>query len=469
MARIKNLDNDSLLSIQKIADVRANQGETAQKIDDAEAHVVTGPWVARTEREKEIHRIWSRDPGDADIAGIDGPEIRPDVRDTGRPPGPKPPTPGPKPPTPGPKPPTPGPKPPTPGPAPKLSKDYEIIGGTKTQRAYLRNTITNNFSKSELALMSEGLVIEIGTGRLATSGAAGFYITEVQPGSSLGPREDGRPRYLMWHGKVSKKAQKISGMTSYIKLGNGFAGGDVITHEMIHHLRVRRLGAKPLAGSKDLTRAESTSWSRMNDSDREEATTDLESISRHNKWEKYLGGAIERPSPAGYYQLVVPKEKGYDTYWADRITAAELEDRAIVTLPGTLSSRKFSSGEGIRTPSEKLRTSGLQGDKLRENINANYSETRMSKSKMGKTAGLISGQIENVDQYYATVGADGKVQSRMHVRSARRLNKDQLAKRILGGTPGKTVVKFNDKKPKALATFKNPKGFGASKSKNKFN
>jgi hypothetical protein len=459
MAAPNKLKAESPLSLTAIVDARERQGETGQVIDDENAHVITGPWVAKNQREQAIHRIWVADPGDADIEGIDTPksESKPDIREKFRrekkarkpkPARPKDARPkdarmldgededG-------------KPLKPTPSKKPTTGKvGYMIIGGTKLDRKILDDTIRQNFSKSELA-KTKNLVIEVAKGRGAGGGgAAGIYMDAAAG---------------VWKGKFkpSAQARKLNpDLQHYMKIGRQYVVGDVITHEMVHHIRAQRM--RDDAPKNDLTRR--VDKRLFMDHDREESSTDLESISRHNPYENPdQPGVITRPSPAGYYQFIVEgstrRKPSYDFAAIDK---AELQDRAIITL-GPNRSTAIAAAD---SKDKKLLTSGKRGNDLRKRLNTRYSQTNMGKSKMGKStiADGVGGKAENLDQYFATVDNSGKKISRLHIRSIKMKNKDSLAVNLLGSGKAKTakIVKYDDGKPTTL------KGFTKTKTKNKF-
>jgi len=448
-----------------IRSVRRKQGSTARKIDDAEAHIVQAPYEATTERERDIHKLWTNDPGAADIVGIDAPKAikvdrkrEAERKKAGEIDPPIPPRPPDRPKVKPAKKKAIAPD----KPAPPKAKDpfrrypplktkpdkwgedgyfdgYIIQGGNAGQRAVIHATIQDNFSKEELK-NTRGLVIDIGS-RLRGN-LAGVYLD----------RHSG----YRTNRAVTKKMMNVRGARHYMRIDKDYLQGDVITHEMAHHIRAQRL-RKGDTGDKDLTKRQAQDL--FFDHDREEATTDLETIARHNNYESTSPFAkdskgnrrIERPSPAGYYYRVN----------SENPRQAETEDRAIVTLGGSIAARKKAAGgtytkangmKDIREPDERLRTSGMQGKRLRKAINKNFDETNMGKSKMGRSARKLSGKIENLDQYFAAVDDDGNVVTRAHIRSPKLKNRDRAAKDLLAKTspPGSRIVKYNDGKPTTI-------------------
>jgi hypothetical protein len=466
MARARKLPFPTQIPKGLILQTRKRQGRKARAIDDKEAHVIQAPFVATTERERDIHKLWATDPGEADILGIDAPEaikvdpkreaerkkageidppipparprVKPAKKKATAPTEPKA----------GPKAKDPFRRYPDlktkPG---KLGKDglfdgYIITGGNASQRAVIHAAIQDNYSKEELK-DTRGLVIDIGS--KLRGNLAGVYLD----------RHGG----FRTNRAVTKKMMNVPGARHYMRIDKDYLQGDVITHEMAHHMRAQRL-RKGDTGDKDLTKRQAEQL--FFDHDREEATTDLETLARHNKYESsspYAKDAkgnrrIERPSPAGYYYRV-SRGSGMDT------RQVENQDRAIVTLPGSLEARKKAAGGNYkkkngftdyRDPDERLRTSGLQGKRLRKAINKNFDDTNMGNSKMGRSARKISGKIENLDQYFAAVDDDGNVVARAHIRSPKLKNKDRAGAELLKSTApaGSKIVKYNDGKPTTL-------------------
>jgi hypothetical protein len=179
-----------------------------------------------------------------------------------------------------------------------------------------------------------------------------------------------------------------------MKIGRQYVVGDVITHEMVHHIRAQRM--RDDAPKNDLTRR--VDKRLFMDHDREESSTDLESISRHNPYENPdQPGVITRPSPAGYYQFIVEgstrRKPSYDFAAIDK---AELQDRAIITL-GPNRSTAIAAAD---SKDKKLLTSGKRGNDLRKRLNTRYSQTNMGKSKMGKsTISILQLWITQVKKY----------------------------------------------------------------------
>jgi hypothetical protein len=459
MARPVLLSKPQTLTDEQIARARNRQGEKAQKVDDAEAHVIRTTRVAKTERAARIHEMWKRDPGDADIVGVDVPlDQKIDVkrREERRKAGEYPPPPA--------KPGKPVTKKESGGvekrkakfkeslkPGEKF-KGYKIIGGTPAERQVIDQTIKANWSKGERDQIA-GLVIQIGSGSGAGKGAAGVYLDDARF-AKANVLSGGRNKV------VTKKAAQIEGAHHFIKIGKRYVHGSTITHELAHHIRAQRYRAG--APKEDLSaRYSGVDLGRIFfDHDREESGTDLETIARHNKWESNSPYAkdskgnrrIERPDPTGYYQFIKKPEH--------RTTQdLENEDRAIMTLEGTLANRKKRAGgvtekkNGFLTqsdPDEKLRTSGIQGKKLRSRINKRWSETNIGNSRLGK--GKITGKAEHLDQYFATLDKDGNVTNKVHIRSARLKKGDKEAISLLKGDPRTArIVKYNDGKPRTIA------------------
>jgi len=473
MARARKLPYETTIPPGMVKAVRQQQGKRANLIDDKEAHLVDGPLIARTEREREIHRQWVKDPGEADIQGIDSPmavEIdrkreaeRKKAGETDPPIAPPKPKKRPvrkaktaDPFTPPPSAPPTAKKDPfrrlpdlpqKPG---KIGKDgtwagYIITGGNVGQRAVIHEKIQENFTKAELA-NTRGLVIDIGS--KLRGNLAGVYLD--------------RPNYRP-NRAATKKMMSVPGARHFMRIDKNFLQGDVITHEMIHHIRAQRL-RDGKTGDQDITKRQSKDL--YFDHDREEATTDLESISRHNDFESSSPMAvvmkngkptrrIERPSPAGYY---------FKINSAAGVTAkeAELLDRATITIDkGTPAQRKSLANAGNQLePSEELRSSGLKGKKLRKRINERFDDTLMGQSKMGKSTRRITGKIENLDQYFAAVKDDGQVVGRLHIRSPKLTDGKATAKNLLGDSTGTgKIVSYNDGKPTTIGRFSNsPKG-----------
>ncbi len=434
----KQVSQTSRLSDAQIEQVRLRQGEHGIAIDDHIAHSRIAPNPALTIDQARTHDAWVQDPADADIIGVD--TIKPDIRGKERKErGEKPPPLDPKDPK---KPAKKRPKAvdhpgggPDAGPA---FKGYEIVGGSPAERAHLDKTIKSNFTKGELE-DTRGLVIEIGSGKLARSGAAGFYLDAAAAALRAGRGS-----------VISKKAAAVPGIRHYLKIGKPYVQGDVITHEITHHIRAQRL-RKGGAPEGDITTRQARDL--YLDRDREEATTDLETIARHNKFENPATKVIERPSPAGYYQRLVPRRAAGsgEPNWGDRISALELQDRAVITLDG-----KENVKLGLAAAkSETLRTSGKQGVELRKRINRSFQKTNMGRSKMGRTASGITGKTENLDQYFASIDDAGNVIARAHIRSHKMISQDKTvisALRQVSQGAGK-IVKFNDGKATTIARF----------------
>ena len=132
-------------------------------------------------------------------------------------------------------------------------------------------------------------------------------------------------------------------------------------------------------------------------------------------------------------------------------------DRAIITLPGSLSTKRKAAGitklPGSKgrefkkeEPLEKLRSSGKKGKDLQVKMNKNFGDTFMGNSVMGKKAKSIAGSIENLDQYFAAVDKDGQVISRTHYRSPKLKSANKFAIEDLKRStpPGGRVIKTND-------------------------
>ncbi len=453
MARPVLLRKPQTLTDEQIARARNRQGEKAQKVDDAEAHVIRTTRVAKTERAARIHEMWKRDPGDADIVGVDVPlDQKIDVkrREERSKAGEFPPPPV-KPAKPTKKRAGAGKKkgtitePLKPG---EKFKGWKIIGGTSSQRKLIDQQIKENWSKGERDQIA-GLVIQIGTGSGVSKSAAGVYLDDAR---------FAKARVLSGYKDkaVSKKAAQIEGAHHFIKVGKDYVQGTTVTHEVAHHIRAQRLRAG--APTDDLSARKQRDL--FFDHDREEVGTELETLARHNKWEsnspyaKDSNGVrrIERPDPSGYYHAtsIPPKHS---------VRQIENQDRAIMTFDGSLENRKKRGGVTVQNPDgtykrtapdEKLRTSGIKGRKLRTRINKRWNETHLGKSHMGK--GKITGKAEHLDQYFATLDKDGNVTNKVHIRSAGLKKGDKEAISLLKGDPRTArIVKYNDGKPRTIA------------------
>lgn len=455
----KKLKKPVRLSEKTIAAVRRRQGQKGRLIDDKEDHVLVTFKTANTVPQKMVHDRWVDNPASADIFGvdtttsqkIDEPERRRRKKEKGRRPAKpaKPARPGKR---------GPGPR----STQPPVEEDgtwpgYIIMGGKAADRAKIDASIKRNFSKSELS-KTRGLVIDIGSN--LRGGLAGVYLDSGWPNRTV----------------ANQKMRNIEGARHFMRVDKKYTDGDVITHEMIHHLRAQRMRAAK-TGNKDITKREKGMW---RDHDFEEATTDAETLARHNLYEDTPDGVedsgyvfkgrdgkprIRRPSPAGYYHTIgktrdkkVLKNSSIPPGLHDASSDLMVDhDRAIITLPGSLSTKRKAAGitklPGSKgrefkkeEPLEKLRSSGKKGKDLQVKMNKNFGDTFMGNSVMGKKAKSIAGSIENLDQYFAAVDKDGQVISRTHYRSPKLKSANKFAIEDLKRStpPGGRVVKFND-------------------------
>lgn len=410
------------LDMRNVAAARQRQGSRGRKLDDKQRNRNIAPFIAKDRLDRQIQLAWLRDPGDADIIGIDTVSK---ARPGRRPPAPRPPESG--------RPPEPPASMPPAADAFKGDVPYTIIGGDASKRKSLDQVIRNNFSAREIAQM-DGVVIELGRGG-AGRGVAGYYVYKADSPAATKV--------------VSAKARKLDAR-HYIKIGRGHHSDDVVTHELIHHLRARRLERGGVASQVTQRAAPGP----FGDNDLEEAATDLESVSRHNPFSRE-DGKLGRPGLVGYYNAVVNTRGLPFDQARDKVDTAQLEDRAIITLSprhtaGTVKKAKDKAAER----DEDLRGSGLQNQKVVDRIEARFVDTNIA--RMGgatKAAGRISGAAENVDQYFAIVNSDGTAQSRIHYRTDRsREDLTDDATEAIGGElqPGQALVEMHDGKARRL-------------------
>lgn len=416
-----------------IQEVRERQGEVGVALDNQARNNNVAPKVAITSEDVSIQNQWLADPGDADIIGVDfvSPFRRPGPVD--RPAQPRKEEPA-------------DPKEITKGKFP-----YQIVGGSEKQRKQIDESLRRNFTADELK-ESEGMVIEIGRGNAAQSGAAAFYV--YRAGDSI----------RAMNSIVSRKAASIPGLKHYIKLGKEFGDvgiSDAITHEYTHHLRAKRLER----GEGKLTKRKDVRLIGLADSDIEESATDLESVSRHNPFTNRAGN-VGRPTQIGYYQHLVPRKGPFGEVDPFQIASLELQDRAIVTLSrkkGKLTEAEIKKAKEAGTlRDEKLRTSGKKGQTLTDRIEARFADTAIANFKRGGNLPVgrrisgdrIKGKVENVDQYFAVIKADGRPRNRIHYRATstlQDLTDDIKALASDDIRPGEALVEFNDGKVKRLA------------------
>lgn len=180
------------------------QGDLGRKLDDAQNHSDIAPRIPKTKEDRAIHRAWYKDPGQADIKGIDDKGALP-------PTDPK------------------QPKQPDP---PKTKTDkgtlyvdegdgvvWAVTGGNKKQREDLAAKATKNFSKTERKGSFNRVIIEIAKGQAAAKGASGYYVNDAyRPKNAVV-----RKALLNWPGakktplKVSKELQtKFDNQTRFV-------------------------------------------------------------------------------------------------------------------------------------------------------------------------------------------------------------------------------------------------------------
>jgi len=350
---------------QQIYATRRNQGELGRDLDDQIDHSVIAPLDPKTPEDRAIHRTWNRDPGEADIQGVDTKGLTPTP----------PPPPGSKPPKP--------PKTPT---SVKTEKGiawvhegnnvtWAVIGGTKKMRDDVVKNAQHNFNKAERQNFNR-VIIQIGKADSAMKGAAGYYQNAIKYSKSKPVRDvldkfppvddprlkahkklikelEEKQQSSKWYVRVlrhggssydwpttnaisaAKEAeewrQKISVTKATViapKKGVEFTEKDMaelmasrrLVGDIVDTFHYIKLGRKYYDGgtpTHELIHHLRMSRPSENfsghvphyggkDADLEESTTDLETIGRHNPWiAGPLGaspGKLGRPTRSGYYQ-----------------------------------------------------------------------------------------------------------------------------------------------------------------------
>lgn len=411
---------NQVLNLSNVAATRQRQTSRGRKLDDKRPNKNTGPFIVRTKLDEQIQRIWLADPGNADIIGIDTvSDVKIDRPEPRRPRAQRP----------APTPIEDSPPPPATAAAFKGKVAYQIIGGDRFARARVDQTIRNNFSAAEIRDM-RGLVIEIARGSDAMKGGvAGYYVNDPSA-AAVAPI-------------IGRKALALS-PDYYIRIGRSHTGNDVITHEVVHHIRAKRLERGQVA-SQVTQRA---SAGPFGDKDLEEAATDLESVSRHNPFQDAAGN-IRRPGLVGYYGALVRKS-GSVGGQLEEIAQLELEDRAIITLGTKRHNDKTiaAAKQAATNRDERLRNSGLQNRKVIDRIEQRFVDTNIANfgGSGAKIKDRIRGRAENIDQYFAIVSADGTAKARVHFRTdKRREDLTDEAREDLGAIrAGQALVEMRD-------------------------
>ncbi len=342
---------------------RFMQGDMGRQLDDAQNHSEIAPRNPKTPRDKALHRAWYKDPGSADIVGVDTKGLTPTPP---KPPGTKTPKP---------------PKTPT---SVKTDKGtifvnegnnvtWAVIGGTKKMRDDVVKNAQHNFNKGERQNFDR-VVIQIGKGDSASRGAAGYYQNAIKFSNSkpvrdvvkkfppvndprlkahkklineLAPRVDagswqirrvnkeGRIRYsrtakwradsklLFWKEQPNIvtasiiRPDELKPLTDAERSQLGAARRlvDDIEREF-HFIKLGRKfydGGTPtheLIHHLRMSRPSENFSGHVpryagKDKDLEESTTDLETIGRHNPWiagpKGATPGKLGRPTRSGYY------------------------------------------------------------------------------------------------------------------------------------------------------------------------
>lgn len=162
----------------QIEQTRFMQGDMGRKLDDAQDHSEIAPRNPITPHDKALHRAWYKDPGSADIVGVDTKGLTPTPP---KPPGTKTPKP---------------PKTPT---SVKTEKGivlvhegnnvtWAVIGGTQKMRDDVVKNAQHNFNKTERQNFDR-VVIQIGTSDSAQRGAAGYYQNGIKYSKSKPVRD----------------------------------------------------------------------------------------------------------------------------------------------------------------------------------------------------------------------------------------------------------------------------------------
>ena len=491
---------------EKILQTRAAQGQRGREQDDGIDHGVRAPLTPKTRQDHAIHRTWHRDPGEADISGID---TKGETPPRPRPPGGK-------------------------RPKPKRKDEKQdkgslwvkekkgvvwvIVGSSKAKREQVHQTVLDNFSKKERANFNK-VVIEIGSGGLAKAGAAGYYAHHqdlprskkagkaldnwIEPKVSEAKLKELSTRRRELTKKVGKLHSGKQPVTEkekeahqkkldllrlertqldilmspqdhhYIKLGADYTRSTT-THELVHHLRHFREPGKMSSSVKHYS---------GKDMDIEESATDLETIGRHNSWRAQgffnpNRGKLGRPTQSGYYQDIAKKAKpnaevyrklekaGVPPYEIRSHITQHLEnqDRAILLqdpngkkTTGKLTKKQLDVAlERVNKDPDSLIDDGRQSPLITKRVDNRYPQTVIS--QLGKKG--ITGQVaERVDRYYASIGADGSTITKLHIRGAGDAKNAPLAKDILKKSPGKgTIVEYHDGKARVIGQFSNPAG-----------
>ena len=86
---------------------------------------------------------------------------------------------------------------------------------------------------------------------------------------------------------MTKKMAAVEGSLVFMRVDKNYLIGDVITHEFTHHVRANRLRADQKAG-RDSNADVTSRQAKMlfKDGDREESATDLETVPRHNNFDR---------------------------------------------------------------------------------------------------------------------------------------------------------------------------------------
>tara|TARA_R110002124_G_scaffold279006_1_gene451288 strand:+ start:1145 stop:2731 length:1587 start_codon:yes stop_codon:yes gene_type:complete len=521
---------------------RFMQGDMGRKLDDAQDHSDIAPRNPKTPGDKALHRAWYKDPGSADIKGIDDQGTLP-PKDPKQPKQPKQPD------------------------QPKTKTDkntlyvdegngsiWAVTGGNKKQREELAAKATKNFSKAERKAFNR-VVIEIAKSYAAKRGASGYYQSDAWmpknktvekalvnwPGSKtpapkiskeLQTKFDNQTRYVVnvakgppskghkvhqtffrfttgidgmsarnraeaqlkqlkkegWQGFVTTPQDKSAQLTAaeesqyqdykksqrrpstkhhYIRMGSGYLDGDIITHELVHHVRMGRSADRQSGHIKRYT---------GKDKDSEESSTELETTARHDPW--IQGPKAIDPDKLGnwdmasYYRRISEKKHPYDYSQAARLQQGlNNQDRSII-LQGA-HNRRLSNAEvnkaldQVQKNPDKYINAGIRDPKISKRIDNRYDQTVIK--EMGKN---IKGADERIDRYYAALDKSGKAKTKLHIRAAGQGRNKEAAKTVLSKVPGSgTIVEYNDGKAKTIGKFENPKqrnGF-TNKRKNRFN
>ena len=342
---------------------RFMQGDLGRKLDDAQDHSEIAPRNPKTPHDKALHRAWYKDPGSADIVGVDTKGLTPTPP---KPPGTKTPKP---------------PKTPT---SVKTDKGtvfvnegnnvtWAVIGGTKKMRDDVVKNAQHNFNKAERQNFDR-VVIQIGKGDSASRGAAGYYQNAIKYSNSKPVRDvvekfpqpndprlkshkkridelkarvdagrwqtkriyqDGRIAYsrtsqdaadsnlLFWKNKPGVLTASIIRPDESKELTpketSELRASQILVNDIENQFHFIKLGRRYYDGgtpTHELIHHLRMSRPSENfsghvpryagkDKDLEESTTDLETIGRHNPWVAGPKGAtpgkLGRPTRSGYY------------------------------------------------------------------------------------------------------------------------------------------------------------------------